>query len=815
MHIVNDRPGIAIRVTKTSNEDLFTIVEAVNQYVRDKQVPEGYELASWNDISLDVHDRIDLLTRNGLQGLLLVFAILALFLDLRLAFWVAMGIPVSILGAGFVLLFTDNTLNMLTMFAFLMALGIVVDDAIVIGENIYTKRLEGMRFVPAAIEGTVEVFPSVFASVATTVIAFLPLMFVSGVMGKFIAVMPLAVIAMLTISLLESTFILPAHLAHENNLFLRIVSLCLYIFKPLVWVHSVISHWASDQLERFVERVYVPILRWSLSNKMIVISMAVSVAISLTGLVIGGIVPAAFFPEMDSSEIHATLAFPDGTSSDYARLGALSLQQAVREVERKHVAAGGKPFIKNIYQRIGEVGNPMQGPTGVTNGSHVSSVEVQLFRSNERDITNQKVIQLWRENVPDIAGKEVLKFGSDSMGPGGNTIEFKLLANEKDAVYLDEVADACKQRLAEIEGVIDIEDDSRIGKWELTLRLNDLGKTLGLDENSLANTIRAVYFGEEVMRLQRGRHEVKLLVRYPKSERAGMEDFENIRIRDGQGMEWPLPEVAEISFHRASSELNRLNQKRCITVVADVDDETGDAVKINLDLRSEIVPAVLADFKSRRGINIGVNWEGEQAETLESFVSMFAGFAIALLCMFVLLTLEFRSTVQPLIIMAIIPFGWLGAIIGHGLLGLPLTMFSFFGLVALTGVVVNDSIVLVDFINRRVRSGMPLNQALMSAGQRRFRPILLTSATTVAGLFPMMFETSLQAQVLIPMAVSLIFGLMTGTALILLLVPIFYDWYGTALMAFGIPIDRSPYDEASHSHDRTAESWSEPASSPA
>jgi multidrug efflux pump subunit AcrB len=280
-------------------------------------------------------------------------------------------------------------------------------------------------------------------------------------------------------------------------------------------------------------------------------------------------------------------------------------------------------------------------------------------------------------------------------------------------------------------------------------------------------------------------------------------------------MEWPLPEVAEISFHRASSELNRLNQKRCITVVADVDDETGDAVKINLDLRSEIVPAVLADFKSRRGINIGVNWEGEQAETLESFVSMFAGFAIALLCMFVLLTLEFRSTVQPLIIMAIIPFGWLGAIIGHGLLGLPLTMFSFFGLVALTGVVVNDSIVLVDFINRRVRSGMPLNQALMSAGQRRFRPILLTSATTVAGLFPMMFETSLQAQVLIPMAVSLIFGLMTGTALILLLVPIFYDWYGTALMAFGIPIDRSPYDEASHSHDRTAESWSEPASSPA
>ncbi|MCH2183205.1 MAG: efflux RND transporter permease subunit [Mariniblastus sp.] len=825
-HFINGRPGIAISVTKTNNEDLFTVVDAVQHYVKMKKNEyPGYEIKTWGNISEDVQDRIDLLSRNGMQGLLLVFLVLAIFLDLRLAFWVAIGIPVSVLGAGFVLLLTGQTLNMLTMFAFLMALGIVVDDAIVIGENIYTKRSEGLNFTRASIEGTLEVLPSVCASVATTIIAFLPLMFVTGVMGKFISVMPVAVIAMLVISLIESTFILPSHLAHQNNLFMKMVGLVFYIFKPLMFLFKKLNRHASGLMEWTIQRFYRPLLAYSLVNKPVVLSAALAYACIAAGLIAGGIAPFGFFPKLDSREISATVAFPAGTRSDFAVDAVAEMREAVLEIQRER-PAGSPEFIVNVYEKIGEIGNGLGGPTGVTNGSHVGTVQVQLVPADERDMKSDDLITAWREKLvgtveakkPDtagtpggngesetqneedlfrqkLAGSEVLKFGSATMGPGGVSIEFKLLADDNSVQYLEQAAEDCKVALAGIAGVKDIEDDSRLGKWEMVLKLNEQGRALGLNENSLANTIRTVYFGDEVMRLQRGRHEVKLMVRYPRPERETMESFQNIRIRDNTGSEWPLLEVAEVNYQRASSEVNRLDQRRSITITADVDATQGNAAQINLALQQEVLPGILADYREK-GATLSVNWEGEQAQTIESMVSLFAGFFVALLCMYVLLTLEFRSYVQPLIILAIIPFGWLGAILGHALLGLQLTLFSFFGLIALTGVVVNDSIVLVDFINRRVREGLTLNEALMSAGQRRFRPIMLTSMTTIAGLFPILLETSLQAQVLIPMAASLIFGLATGTLLILILVPVFYSMYGGMLKAMNVSIDDDPQDES-------------------
>ncbi|MEE2825763.1 MAG: efflux RND transporter permease subunit [Planctomycetota bacterium] len=824
-HFINGRPGIAISVTKTNNEDLFTVVDAVQDYVAKKQNQyPGYEIKTWGNISEDVQDRIDLLSRNGMQGLVLVFLVLAIFLDLRLAFWVAIGIPVSVLGAGFVLLLTGQTLNMLTMFAFLMALGIVVDDAIVIGENIYTKRSEGLNFTRASIEGTLEVLPSVCASVATTIIAFLPLMFVTGVMGKFISVMPVAVIAMLVISLVESTFILPSHLAHQNNLFMKMVGLIFYIFKPLMFLFKKLNRLASGLMEWSIQRFYRPLLAYSLVNKPVVLSASLAYACVAVGLIAGGIAPFGFFPKLDSREISATVAFPAGTRSDFAVDAVAEMRDAVLEIQRER-PAGSPEFIVNVYEKIGEIGNGMGGPTGVTNGSHVGTVQVQLVPADERDMKSDDLIAAWREKLvgtveadktvstapaeqgennaasavdqfkEKLAGSEVLKFGSATMGPGGVAIEFKLLADDNSIQYLEQAAEDCKVALAGIAGVKDIEDDSRLGKWEMVLRLNEQGKALGLNENSLANTIRTVYFGDEVMRLQRGRHEVKLMVRYPRSERETMESFENIRVRDNTGSEWPLLEVAEVDYQRASSEVNRLDQRRSITITADVDSTQGNAAQINLALQQEVLPEILADYREKGAI-LSVNWEGEQAQTIESMVSLFAGFFVALLCMYVLLTLEFRSYIQPLIILAIIPFGWLGAILGHALLGLQLTLFSFFGLIALTGVVVNDSIVLVDFINRRVREGLSLNEALMAAGQRRFRPIMLTSMTTIAGLFPILLETSLQAQVLIPMAASLIFGLATGTLLILILVPVFYSMYGGVLKAMNVSIDDDPHDES-------------------
>ena len=353
--------------------------------------------------------------------------------------------------------------------------------------------------------------------------------------------------------------------------------------------------------------------------------------------------------------------------------------------------------------------------------------------------------------------------------------------------------------------MFDTEDDSRVGTWELSTELNERGAALGLDENALASTVRATYYGAEATRIQRGRHEVKLMVRYPKDERQSLENFSNVHVRDGDGVERRLDEIADLSFDRSYSQINRLNQRRAVTVTADVNRKQGNAVEILAEMQANFMPELLKRYEER-GAKLSINWEGEQAQTQESIVSMFTGFAIALLCMFILLTLEFQSYVQPLIILSIIPFGWVGAIFGHALLGIDLTLFSFFGLIALTGVVVNDSIVLVDFINRRVRDNVDLHTALMTAGARRFRPIMLTSMTTVAGLCPMLLETSLQAQVLIPMAASLIFGLATGTLLILILVPLFYSIYGSVLSLFGFPLVGGNEDDNASDDDLAEDS---------
>ena len=479
---------------------------------------------------------------------------------------------------------------------------------------------------------------------------------------------------------------------------------------------------------------------------------------------------------------------PNGTAAGFSINATQKLEQAIRDIDAKIQAETGRSAINNIYLKIGEIGNANSGPTGITNGSHVATVEIQLVQPEEREISSMDLISRWREAVPKIAGAEVLKFGSQSMGPGGLAIEFRLLAPDHSSQYLDEATERCKEYLASKLGVFDIEDNSRDGKWEMILKLNELGRSMGLDENSLASTIRTSYFGEEVMRLQRGRHEVKLLVRYPKQTRQSMAAFESIRVRDSSGLERPLTEVADIEYRRALSSINRLNQRRSVTITADVDRTQGNTQLIVDEMKRTFVPDLIKEYKDQQGADLSVSWEGSQAETTESFKSMFAGFGAALLCMFVLLTVEFRSYLQPLIIMAIIPFGWLGAILGHAILGLELTFFSFLGLVALTGIIVNDSIVLVDFINSRIRDGVPLLEAVSSSGKRRFRPIMLTTLTTVAGLSPILLETSMQAQVLIPMAASIVFGLLTGSCLMLILVPIFYYIYGILLQWFDIEI---------------------------
>jgi multidrug efflux pump subunit AcrB len=773
---VEGRPAMVISVDRTSTEDLLEIVEEVKAYQQEieAKLPPGYGLVTWQDASVDVKDRLDLLIRNGIQGLILVFLVLAVFLELRLAFWVSLGIPIAVLGAGAFLLGTGQTLNMLSMFAFLLVLGIVVDDAIVIGENIYAHRQLGEDYITAAINGTYEVLPSVAASVTTTIIAFVPLLFVSGVMGKFIAVMPVAVIAMLVISLIESTFVLPVHLAHTDNLLFRILGVILYPLRVLVgffrWMNVKTQHF----LHHITWRFYLPVLGWSLTNPATVICLAIALLVFTFGFIRSGITPWVLFPKLDSKIIEAKVAYPDGTPAEITDQATRQLKAALREVNAEYAAAG-MPVVKLVYRAVGQIaGAGTLGPEAQTSGSHLGGVYAELVETSERSVTSEEIIKRWREKSPGFPGAERLSFSAAEMGPGGAAIEFKLLAPAEDFDKLEQAVEACKDKLAEFRGVMDIRDDSSPGKSEFQLRVKEDALAMGITVADLAETVRASYYGEEVMRLQRGRHEVKLMVRYPREQRRSLADFEEIRVRTGDGSERPLTELARIDYDQSYSEINRIEQLRSITITADVDDARGNAHQIVGALQKDFMPGLLAQYPEIR-----VRWEGQKEQSDESMNSLFIGFLVSVFAMYCLLTLEFRSYIQPLLILAAIPFGFMGAIWGHAVLGLPLTIFSMFGLVSLTGVVVNDSIVLVDFINQRARRGVPLRTALMEAGRRRLRPVLLTSVTTVAGLTPLLLERSFQAQVLIPMAASLSFGLIAATSLVLILVPTMYHSYVT------------------------------------
>ncbi len=789
---VNGRPALVISVDRTSDEDLLEITEAVHEYKDSAVLPAGYSLQVWGDTSVDVRDRMRMLRDNGIQGLLLVFVLLALFLEFRLAFWVAMGIPISVMGAAIILLNTGQTLNMLSMFAFLMALGIVVDDAIVVGENIYAHRGMGKDFVTAAIDGTVEVLPSVFAAVMTTIIAFMPFFFVSGVMGKFIAVMPVAIIAMLTISLIEASTALPCHLSHDpkekaHTVIGKIVSALSLGLRPIEAIFNKGSTFCGGLMDYFGDRIYMPMLRFLLTFPLLGVGGGLAALFITIAFVKAGYISINPFPKTDSNQILAQVVYPDGTPARVADEATARIERAVRKVSEQvyeDAAAKGEAIdaeggatrgpVKLTFRQVGQL--TAQGPMRSTNGgngSNVGQVFVELRDATERNITSSDLINLWRKEAGEFNGAELVRFDSASVGPGGQPIEFKLLAQASDQAELDQAVEAVKDYLGTFTGVYDIRDDATPGKLEFQIRVKDSAQAMGVTSADLAETIRNAYYGAEVMRLQRGRHEVKLMVRYPVDERSSLTQFSEIRVRGSDGVERPITELADPVVVRGYSEINRLDQQRSITITADLDASEANAQQIADTLRNVYFAG---DFKEKFP-NVSVNWEGQQQQTFESITSLGIGSAMALLAMYILLVVEFRSYFQPLLIMAIIPFGIIGAIWGHAFMDLQVTLFSFFGLVALTGVVVNDSIVLVDFINHRVRAGMDQHEALLEAGRRRLRPVFLTSLTTIGGLVPMLLERSFQAQFLVPMATSIAFGLMLSTILVLFQVPVFFQLY--------------------------------------
>ncbi len=845
---INQRPGVVISVDKTADEDLLAICREVHEFLDSVntpdglQLPPGYELVHWLDESVPVAGRLRLLTKNGIQGLILVFLLLTIFLELRLAFWVAMGLPVAMLGTCAVLYGMGQSLNMLSMFAFLIGLGILVDDAIVVGENIYTHRRFGKSLPQAAVDGAFEVLPSVSASVSTTIIAFVPMLFVPGVMGKFFAIVPTAIITMLVLSWVESLLILPCHLGHDPThgrqlgrkvlqascrvwncwplwitvpatvgsvaliaghwsgyfhsllaaepLGTRLLGFlayagwipavavltvaALFLFSQFVALTTVLNRGFARGFDWFLGHLYRPSVHWAVRRPYLVSAAASAVLLVVLGLVKGGYFAFTPFPKLDSNYIYAEIVFPDGTPAHVTDQATERLEQAIWQVNDQ-LAPPGKSLVRVTHRAVGTM-NVSGEITGQIKpaGSQAGAVFVELAEASERDITSIEIMNRWREVAGQFPGVESLSFHGANVGPGGTPIEFALLATPEHWEAVEKAAELCKAKLREYPGVFDIADDSRPGKWEFQLTLKDRAKALGITLADVSETVRAAIYGQEVMRLQRGRHEVKLMVRYPPDERYSPFNLSEIRVSGPDGIERPLPELADVKVRRGYSAIFRTNQMRSITITADVAEEVANAQKIINVLRNEFLPELLSRPEFRR---VYVRWEGQQEETNEAVTGLTLGLMLALVAMFALLTVEFCSYAQPLLIMVIIPFGLIGAVFGHWVMGLDLTLISLFGIVALTGVVINDSIVLIDFINHRVRNDVDVDEALVESGCRRLRPILLTSLTTIAGLTPLLVERSFQAQVLIPMATSLCFGLMFTTVLVPILVPAFYKIY--------------------------------------
>ena len=750
----------AARVTvfRVGDQTPIEISDAVQSYLEQARtsLAPGVALATWNDRSEIYRDRINLLLENAFMGLILVLLVLGLFLELRLAFWVTLGIPISFLGAMLFMPALDVSLNMISLFAFILTLGIVVDDAIVVGEAVYKHRKDGMGHLEAAISGVREVGTPVVFSVLTTVIAFSPLLFVPGVTGKFFKVIPLIVIPILLISLVESLLILPAHLGHGSSPaqrgFLGAVNRAQGAF--------------ADRIEWAIERFYEPVAAAALRQRYLTLSIALSVLVLMAGLVAGGRVKFSFFPKIEGDVITANIELPYGTSAEVteaAMARVVSGANAVLEAE-----GGAEGLSRGIMAQMGTLGRGGGPNPGIpSSGSHVASVRIFLVPAGDRDIITADFARRWREQVGPIPGVESLSFDYDIGPSSGAPIDVEL--SHPDPQVLEATAARLASRLETYGGVFDINDGFAQGKEQLGFQLKPAGRSLGLTETDLGRQVRNAFFGAEAARQQRGRDELRVYVRRPRSERRSEYDLESLLLRTSQGGEIPLGEAARIERGRSYTSINRQDGRRLVQVTADVDAEVVTAGEVSRDLTKEVLPGLVAQTP-------GLRWEmgGSQRDRSESFGALGAGFLLALLVMFGLMAVAFRSYVQPLIIMGAIPFGIVGAIIGHMVMGFNLSVISIMGIVALSGVVVNDSLVLIDAVNRFRHQGMDVLEAAVAGGARRFRPILLTTLTTFFGLMPMILEESVQARFLVPMAISLGFGILFVTFIALLLVPTLY-----------------------------------------
>ncbi len=748
----NGQNSIEIDVFRTGLQSAILVADDVKQYLIEAQarMPHGVALGYWRDRSRTVKARMNTLTKSALQGGFLVIILLTLFLRFWVAAWVFIGVPVSILGGIALMPILGVSLNLISMFAFILVLGIVVDDAIVTGENIYTHMRKKKDRVQAAIDGTNEVAVPVTFGVLTTVAAFTPLLFIEGVRGQIFAQIPLIIIPVLLFSIIESKFVLPSHMSHLNfhketkpNIFARV------------------QHRIADGFEWCIDRLYQPVLAAALRNRYLVLSLFVGGAIIVFSLVSAGHVRFIFFPRVQSEIARANLEMPAGTPFEVTEANVRRMTDAVKRLQARHVdPETNESVIESILSTAGSSG-------GSAKGSNLGRVLFEITPPEQRtlDISSRQLVAEWRREIGDIAGAKNLSFRAE-FGRGGSPIDVELSGLNFDV--LNTASARIKSALAQYPGVIDISDTFEGGKQEIQLTIKPAASQLGVSLSDIASQVRSAYLGSEVQSIQRNRDEVKVFVRYPKEERASINQLERLSIRTPAGNSVPLDSVASIDVGRGFAQIRRVDRRRTVNVQADVDKSTANVEGIKRDL-TELAADLEQEFPDLR-----ISLEGEAREQRESFGSLKVGLLFVLMVIYALLAIPFKSYLQPFLVMAVIPFGVVGGVLGHMLMGMSLSVMSYMGMLALIGVVVNDSLVLVDWVNRQRAKGAELFDAVKSAGVARFRAVILTSLTTFFGLIPLIFETSTQAQFLIPMAVSLGYGILFATMVTLILIPVNY-----------------------------------------
>ena len=751
----NGNLAIDITVSNTNNEDLISSADKIKEYIyKYNQLQQNIQLNITSDRSTTLNDRTWLLTKNAISGILLVLFFLALFLNLRLAFWVAFGLPISFLGMFIFAAQLGVTINVLSLFGMIIVIGILVDDGIVIGENIYHHYYDlGKSKIRAAIDGTMEVIPPIVSAILTTIIAFSTFFFVDGRIGSFFGEVSTIVILTLAVSLIEALIILPAHIAHSKALERKkLESEQAVKTNKIDGFFKKINKNADIFLGKFRDGYYVPFLKFSLNNKVFIFCMFIaSLLISVSALK-GGVIKSSFFPRVASDRIQISLNMPQGTNESITDSLISSIEEKVWLVNKEYTKkqTGNIAIVENIIRRVGP-------------GSANGSLTVNLLPGEARDFSSPEITNAIQEKVGKVYGVESLVFGSGG-NFGGSPVAISLLGNE--IKELKAAKEELKQTLENNPLLKDVIDNDPAGIKEVRIVLKDNAYLLGLNLQTVMSQVRAGFFGFQAQRFQRGQDEIKVWVRYDKKDRSSIKDLDDMRIITPIGARVPFSEIATYIIERGDISINHLEGQREIQITADLKDLNASETDILKNIKTNIMPEILSRYTTVTPL-----YEGQKREANKTTDSLVLIGPIILLLIYIVIAFTFRSYSQPILLIIMIPFSMIGVIWGHYIHNMAIGILSFLGIIALIGIMVNDGLVLIGKFNNFLKEGLKYDEALIKAGQSRFRAIFLTSLTTVAGLAPLIFEKSRQAQFLIPMAISIAYGIAIATILTLIMLP--------------------------------------------